>query len=327
MDRNSSVTLPADAPDFILTRFFDAPRALVWKCWVEPSHLARWFGPRGFTCPVCEIDPQVGGKFRIVIRSADGADYAMFGVFREIVPMARIVKEDDMSEHSEEWKDMVDPGRKGDAHRQIRAVTTVSFAEEADGTRVTVHMAFPSPAMRDNFVKTGMVEGWSSTLDRLEDLTAALKGSDRTITFSRVLAASPELVFACFHDPVHISNWWGPNGFSTTTYEMDFRVGGVWRYTMHGPDGTDYPNFVSYTEIVPSRRIAYDHGTSAENPKMFEALITFAEEGAKTRVTLQLTLQDSAQREHMIAFGAVEGGWQTLVRLDAFLSSSPRPAR
>ena len=132
MDRNSKLVLAPEAPDFILARHFDAPRTLVWKCWMEPSYLARWFGPRGFTCPVCEIDPHAGGKFRIVIRSADGADYAMFGVFREIVPMERIVKEDDMSEHSEEWKDMVDPGRKGEADRQIRAVTTVSFADEAD---------------------------------------------------------------------------------------------------------------------------------------------------------------------------------------------------
>jgi uncharacterized protein YndB with AHSA1/START domain len=320
MDRNSNVTLPADAPDFIMTRFFDAPRALVWKCWMEPSHLARWFGPKGFTCPVCEIDPRVGGRIRLVIRAPDGTDYPMSSIFREIVPQERIVKNDDMSEHSEDWKDMVDPDRKGEAGRRIEAVTRVTFADDGNGTRVTIRSTFPSLDMRDNFVKTGMEQGWSSTLDRLGDLLDAVKGSDRTITFSRVLAASPALVFACFKDPVHISNWWGPNGFRTTTYEQDFRVGGHWRFTMHGLDGTDYPNLVSYTEIIPSRRIAYDHGTGPEYPDMFKALITFASEGEKTRVTLQLTLKDARQREDMIAFGAVEGGWQTLARLEAFLS-------
>lgn len=100
---------------------------------------------------------------------------------------------------------------------------------------------------------------------------------------------------------------------------MDFRAGGVWRFTMHGPDGTDYPNFVTYTEIVVPQRICYDHGSNAQHPDMFKAVIAFAEERGKTRVTLRLIVTDAAQREDMIAFGAVEGGWQTLARLDAYL--------
>ncbi len=321
MDRNSNVTLPANAPDFILTRYFDAPRALVWKCWMEPSHLARWWGPRGFTCPVCAVDPRVGGTFRMVMRGADGTDYPMSGVFREIVPLERIVKEDDTSGHPEEWHDMVDPDRKGQGRRKIAMLTSVTFADEGQGTRLAIRTVFPSVRLRDNFAKIGMKEGWSSSLEKLDELMDAVKGPGNTITFSRVLAAPPALVFACFRDPLHISNWWGPNGFRTTTHAMDFRVGGAWRFTMHGPDGTDYPNFVSYTGIVPSQRIAYDHGTSAENPDLFKAVITFEPEGGKTRVTLRLTLKDAKQREEMIAFGAVEGGWQTLARLEAFLAS------
>src|SRR5689334_18469516 len=65
--------------------------------------------------------------------------------------------------------------------------------------------------------------------------------SDREIVITRVIDAPRELVFAAFTDAEHISNWWGPNGFRTTTYEKDVRPGGVWRFTMHGPDGTDYP--------------------------------------------------------------------------------------
>ena len=69
MNHTSNVTLPANAPDFILTRIFDAPRPLVFKCWMEPSHLARWWGPKPFTCPVCEVDARVGGKFKLVMRT------------------------------------------------------------------------------------------------------------------------------------------------------------------------------------------------------------------------------------------------------------------
>jgi uncharacterized protein YndB with AHSA1/START domain len=102
---------------------------------------------------------------------------------------------------------------------------------------------------------------------------------------------------------------------------MDFRVGGSWHYTMHGPDGTDYPNFVRYTDIVPNRRIAYDHGTAPGEPHLFRQEISFTEEQGKTRVTFQLFIADPSQRDRYIAFGAVEGGWQNLERLEKFMTA------
>ena len=70
----------------VVTRVFDAPRALVWRAWTEPKMLAQWFGPRGFTSSVPELDLRVGGALRIVMHGPDGNDYPMQGVFREIVP-------------------------------------------------------------------------------------------------------------------------------------------------------------------------------------------------------------------------------------------------
>src|SRR5262249_6109866 len=74
-----------------LTRIFDAPRTLVWKAWTDPKMMAQWFGPRGFTNPVCELDVRVGGSLRIVMRGPDGNDYPMKGEFREITPPERLV--------------------------------------------------------------------------------------------------------------------------------------------------------------------------------------------------------------------------------------------
>ncbi len=321
MDRTSSVTLPADTPDFILVRSFTAPRALLWRCWMDPAYLARWFGPRGFTCPVCEIEPKAGGAFRIVIRGADGTDYPLTGTFREIVPDTRIVKEDDTSDHSEEWHDQVDPDRKGQGKRRIPMLTAIDFADVSGGTRVTIRTSFPSLRIRDSFIGNGLEAGWSSGLDKLDDLLFAVTGSDRTIRVTRLFAAPIETVFNCFSDPPNMSKWWGPNGFSTTTYSMDFREGGSWHYTMHGPDGTDYPNFVRYTSIQPNHLIAYDHGTSPDSPPLFKQEISFAEEQGKTRVSFQLTITDPAKRDGFIAFGAVEGGWQNLERLGAYLGA------
>lgn len=320
MESPNNVTLPADRPDFILTRHFDAPRALLWQCWMDPSHLARWWGPRFVTCPVCDIDPRVGGRFRIVMRDGQGNDYPMTGIFREIVPLERIVKEDDTSGHSPEWHDLVDPDRQGQGQRSIPMVTTVTFADEAGGTRLTVATTFPSTRIRDGFARAGMAQGWGASLDKLAELSDALKDAPNEINMRRRIAAPLARVFAAFSDAKGLAVWWGPDGFTTTTRRLDFRVGGDWDYTMHGPDGTDYPNYVKYTRIEPNKLIAYDHGSVPGGPPLFKAEISFAAAGAATDVCIRLMLEDSKQRPGYVKFGAVEGGYQNLARLDRYLN-------
>ncbi len=83
-----------------------------------------------------------------------------------------------------------------------------------------------------------------------DDMTSI---SDREIVATRVFDAPRELVFQVWTDAKHVSNWWGPRGFTTTTYEMDVRPGGVWRHVMHGPDGTDYPNEIVFVESRETR--------------------------------------------------------------------------
>src|SRR4051812_10404823 len=82
----------------------------------------------------------------------------------------------------------------------------------------------------------------------------------REIVISRTVKAPRALVFRMMAEAGHVAKWWGPDGFTTTITKMDFRVGGEWVLTMHGPDGTDYPNHSVFTEIVPNERICYDHG-------------------------------------------------------------------
>ena len=66
-------------------------------------------------------------------------------------------------------------------------------------------------------------------------------------------------MFSAFTDPKHLAQWWGPDGFTTTTHSFDFRPGGIWRFVMHGPDGRDYQNRIIYDEIVPPERLVYHH--------------------------------------------------------------------
>ncbi|HKO58035.1 MAG TPA: SRPBCC domain-containing protein, partial [Thermoanaerobaculia bacterium] len=105
--------------------------------------------------------------------------------------------------------------------------------------------------------------------------------ASRELVITRLFDAPRELVFEVWTDPRHIGHWWGPRGFTTTTHEMNVRPGGVWRLTMHGPDGTDYPNRIMYRDIVPGARLAYLHDSGVDNdPRGFEVTVTFAPAGA-----------------------------------------------
>ncbi|AQZ51719.1 SRPBCC family protein [Martelella mediterranea] len=142
----------------------------------------------------------------------------------------------------------------------------------------------------------------------------------RIIRLERVMDAPRELVFKALSDEKHLDQWWGPEGFVNETHAMDFSVGGLWHYTMHGPDGKDWPNWIRYTEITPPARIAYDHGGERGEPAHFRGLILLEDEGGKTRVSLILIFETVEARDATLEFGAVEGGRQTLAKLDAYAS-------
>jgi uncharacterized protein YndB with AHSA1/START domain len=139
--------------------------------------------------------------------------------------------------------------------------------------------------------------------------------SDREIIATRVLNAPRDLVFKMWTDPKHIAQWWGPKGFTNTIYEMDVRPGGVWRFTMHGPDGVDYPNHNVFVEVVTPERLVFDH---IAVPK-FHVTVTFAEQDGKTRLTMRM-LFDSVAEYDLVKGYAVEGNKQTLDRLEAILA-------
>lgn len=143
-------------------------------------------------------------------------------------------------------------------------------------------------------------------------------GASREITATRLFDAPRELVFDAWTDPTHISKWWGPVGFTTTTSKMDARTGGTWEHVMHGPDGTDYPNSIYYVEVLRPERIIYDHVL----PPFFRSTSLFSVEGNKTRISVVLVFETAETREHAAKnFGAVEGLEQMLVRLGEHLAS------
>jgi uncharacterized protein YndB with AHSA1/START domain/dihydrofolate reductase len=144
--------------------------------------------------------------------------------------------------------------------------------------------------------------------------------ADREIVMSRVISAPRELVFEAFTQVRHLSRWWGPDGFSTTTRSFDFRAGGDWDFVMHGPDGTDYQNWITWREIVPPERIALLHGESREDPDAFESVLTFEPAGDATRIDMRTVFRTKELRDEAVEkYHAIEGGEQTLHNLAAYV--------
>jgi len=145
---------------------------------------------------------------------------------------------------------------------------------------------------------------------------------DRELLITRTLNAPAELVWEAFTNPEHVTNWWGPNGFTNTIYTMDLRPGGLWELVMHGPDGTDYKNKSIYKEIVVNKRIVFNHF----NPD-FTTTIEFEEQGEQTHLRWHM-LFDSAEEFIQVVktFKADEGLKQNIEKLIVYLEGMDTPS-
>lgn len=110
------------------------------------------------------------------------------------------------------------------------------------------------------------------------------------IRILRTYDAPMQAVWDAWTDPAQVAQWWGPRGFTLTTHSKDLRSGGSWAYTMHGPDGADYPNKTLYLEVQALAKLVYDHGGNDDRPPMFRVTVVFAEADGKTRMDMCMSL-------------------------------------
>ncbi|MCI0700712.1 MAG: SRPBCC domain-containing protein [Planctomycetia bacterium] len=153
--------------EIVITRVFNAPRELVWKVWTQPEHIAKWWGPRGFDTRVTTMDLRPGGKWHYVMRAPDGAEYPACGVFREVVPFERIVATD---EFGEDFK----PPVGMDLPQGM--VTTAIFEDDCGNTRLTLRISHPTVEDRKKHEAMGVLGGWQSSFDCMDDYLDALQG-------------------------------------------------------------------------------------------------------------------------------------------------------
>lgn len=149
---------------------------------------------------------------------------------------------------------------------------------------------------------------------------------DREISITRTFQAPRELVFEAWTNPKHVVHWWGPTGFTNTIHEMNVKPGGIWRFIMHGPDGTDYPNKIIFKEVIKPKRLTFDHGWDVEDfykdPRLFEVEVNFEEKGKATEVLMKMVFKTKEVKDEVVEkYGAIEGNKQTMNKLEEYLKT------
>jgi len=269
--------MPANVDDYanreiVTTRVFDAPRELMFRAWTEPEHLAKWWGPKGFTNTFQEFDLRPGGTWRFVMHGPNGVEYPNEIVFLEIAGPERLVLD----------------------HVSLpRFRLTVSFDDLGGKTKVTFRQLFDSPETYGR-IKSLALRGNEENFDKLTSELAAMGASVHEMLMSRVVMAPRELVWKAWTDPVHLAKWWGPRGFSSPRCELDLRVGGKLRVDMQHPDGTVRPMIGEFLEIVPPERLVFTAMALDPSGKpFFEATnaVDFRQEGPMTRINVRATVE------------------------------------
>ncbi|MHA6481828.1 SRPBCC family protein [Paenibacillus sp. strain BS8-2] len=290
---------------FVIDKTYPASREQVYEAMANAEAKARWF-----TKPEV-FEFRVGGREFSSGESPDGGLFTFDATYQEIVPLERIV-----------YTYVLDLN----GLRFSVSITTIELSDVDGGTKLTFteQGAFfdglDAIENREHGSKE-LLELLGKSLAENGDMAAAEMEDDTTITpgkweyaHARWYDFSQEEVYRAWSQPELLTKWFGPNGFTSTFSEFDFREGGFWRFTFHGPDGTDYANEHKFIEIQPGERIVFDHLGAPE----FRLTATFTEQGGRTRVTFRQQFKDENVFESVRSF-CPDSNEQNLDRLQALL--------
>lgn len=296
----------------VISRRFDAPRALVFRAWTKAEHIKRWFSPETFTIPEAEIDCRVGGVFAVCMRAPDGKTHWCRGRFTDVASPDRLAFSTDVTD--------------GDTLMFV-AHTTVTFEDDGAGTRMTVRQGYDLPNDAFRWAVQGAPEGWRTTLDKFEREVARM--SKRSVvhdsfTIERVYDAVPAAVFRALTDQAAKSRWFaGGEGWEMLERSMDVRPGGRERLKGRWANGTVTLFDAMYFDVMRDLRLVYTYDMYMNERKLSVSLATIEllAEGAKTRL---IVTEQGAFLDGYDDAGSRETGTRSLLdRLGAWLRESP----
>jgi len=265
MTANIKPAKPSAGNELVSTRVFDVIRERVFDAFSDPTQLALWWGPDGFTNTIHEFDLKPGGKWRLAMRGPDGAVYENESKFTEVARPERVV-----FQHLEP------------VHQFQMAMT---FAEESGKTRLTWCMTFESTnefARVKNFIAEANEQNFDRLAAHLADNNSA---SSQKITVAREFNAPCALVFSAWTDARHLSSWFSPEGVECRSFDTDIRVGGRYRLHMVSKNG-DHIAFGEYKEIIPNRRLRFTWNRKDTPALSTLVTVEFEDLGQTTRLTL-----------------------------------------
>ena len=309
--------------ELTITRIFDAPRESVWKAWTSPEDLKKWWGPKYFTSPISTIDLRVGGKYLSCMRGPDNKDYWSTGVYREIVPLERLVMTDSFADENGNVVPASHYGMAGDWPLELRV--TVTFEELGNKTKMILqHEGIPEGIMQE-MTQTG----WSESFDKLaesivpEDRTkiVAERGKQEIITI-RVFDAPRNLVFQAFTDRNLIAQWWGPRRYATIVDKLDAKPGGLWRVINRDDAGNEYAFHGVYHDIKSPERIVDTFEFEGMPGHVSLETCTLEQIGSRTKMIGRTVFQSVEDRDGMLNSGMEEGMLETMDRLAELLAKS-----
>lgn len=327
LETTSDVPEVAAANEIVITRVFAAPRAMVWGALAGPWQVGQWWGPKGFTTTMQEMDLRPSGKWRLVMHGPDGTNYPNEMTVTDVVPLQRIGLE-------------VTGGREGAPRLHFHQ--TMTFNDEAGGTRFTIRITFATAEERGRNVRDyGSIEGGKQMMERLGAYLAergahpleklAGEAANHELRITRIFNAPRELVWRAWTDPEMAKQWKGPKPFPAFHVELGSKPGDRWRVGLRGlRPGSDIATEIwqhgIIREIVPPELLVYtfaweNRGSVGlpEDGDPHETVITVRLEEHAGKTTLhfhQAFFATAAERD------GHNGGWSSsLERLEEFINA------
>jgi uncharacterized protein YndB with AHSA1/START domain len=264
MSSISTINKPAQdyvGQEFNITREFDAPRDLVWKACTQAEQLAQWWGPRGFSAPICEWDARPGNKIYVVMRAPDGTDYPMGGEFHEVVPPERLVTTTGALDD------------KGKLIFEFRH--TLTLVERNGKTRLTMKSRLIKATAEASKYIGGFEAGMTQSLERLGELLAT---KPEPLVIERTLNAPIARVWKALTDKDEMKCWY----FDLKEFKPE--VGFEFEFTVEH-EGFTYSHLCKITEVIPQKKLAYAWRYEGQEGNSLVTFELFAD-GEKTRLKL-----------------------------------------
>ena len=315
MTAASTNTDTATHPDLVVTRIYEAPRALVWEAITDPAHLAAWFGPHGFDNKSANVELRAGGEYSVLMSGPGGREFNAVYTISEVAPIERLTMQTEQGDH--------------EAENFFRVRLIFELAERGTQTILTLTGQVLEAEANATGPLAGTDTAWSQSMERLAGTIGCLvldaPADQPTIVISRMFDAPRELIWQAMTRPEHLRHWWGPHGSTNPEYEMDVRVGGKWRIVQRFPDGREFVFKGEYREIEPPEKIVQTFGMEGmfEGSEMVESM-TLTALGDRTLLKVTSAAKSIEDRDGMLASGMSGGANATYERLATYLKQMPK---